>query len=112
MSRAAHTRISGSTDPHRALDALQKATTALANAAADPEPTLRLALELLIDSTGADAGAVAVPGDAGELPRLLAQQALEEAGPISMTVLETALAEQQEQATISEPPASASVLAS
>jgi transcriptional regulator with GAF, ATPase, and Fis domain len=111
MTRSPKTqKPSGPTDPGRALEALRGATAAFAEAAADSEQTLRVALDLLIEVTGADAGAVAVPGGPDGLPRLLAQRSLEEAGPVSMTVLETALADGSARTEVSEPPASASVL--
>src|SRR5262245_55120519 len=111
MKRPVRTKeTSTPTDPGLALEALRRATAAFAEAAADSEGTLRLALDLLIEVTGADAGAVGVPGGPDGLPRLLAQRSLEEAGPVSMTVLEATLGEESGQTTINEPPTSASVL--
>jgi transcriptional regulator with GAF, ATPase, and Fis domain len=97
------------TDASEALAALRAATVAFANAEADSDATLRLALGHLIAVTGADAGAVAVPGEDGR-PEVLAERFLGQAGPLSMTALQRALEAQDEEPTVSEPPASASVL--
>jgi sigma-54 dependent transcriptional regulator, flagellar regulatory protein len=100
------------TDPKQALLALESATVAFANADADSERTLGIALDHLIDVTGADAGAIAVPDPQDGKPEFLAERFLDEAGPVSRTVLESALADRDAKTIVTEPPASASVFAS
>ena len=101
------------TDPRQALFALQSATVAFANAQADSDQTLHLALDHLIEVTGADAGAIAVPDpDGSGRPVFLSERFLDEAGPISRTVLQSALAHPDSGAIVTEPPASQSVYAS
>jgi transcriptional regulator with GAF, ATPase, and Fis domain len=102
-------RVPNTTDASQVLAALRAATVAFAAAEADSDATLRLALDHLISVTGADAGAVAVPGPDGR-PEVLAERFVDELGPLSMTALETTLGAADEWATITEPPASASVL--
>jgi hypothetical protein len=53
------------TDLNEALSALRRATVAFADVEAASGQTLQLALYQLIEVTGADAGAIAVPGRAG-----------------------------------------------
>jgi hypothetical protein len=100
------------TDPKQALRALESATVAFANAEADSDQTLRMALDHLIEVTGADAGAIAVPDPETGRPEFLAERFLDEAGPVSRTVLENALVDPSAHAVVTEPPASASVFAS
>jgi transcriptional regulator with GAF, ATPase, and Fis domain len=97
------------TDPEAALAALRDATVAFSDAEqGDPEETLQLALEHLIAVTSADAGAIAVPGPEGR-PVLLAERFLDQVGPLSMSVLARTLRERGHEATVNEPPSSASV---
>jgi transcriptional regulator with GAF, ATPase, and Fis domain len=98
------------TDPNEALSALEHATMAFADAEIGSDETIQLGLRHLMEVTGADAGAVAVPDEDGE-PVLLAQRALASAGPLSRTALAATLQEAAPQATITEPPMSSSVLA-
>jgi two-component system, NtrC family, response regulator AtoC len=95
-----------STDLNQALSALQRATVAFADVEADSGQTLQLALHHLIEVTGADAGAIAVPGENGNPAVLLAEQSLLNAGPVSRSILDATLAEASPQAAITEPPAS------
>jgi transcriptional regulator with PAS, ATPase and Fis domain len=101
-----------STDLNQALSALQRATVAFADVEADSGQTLQLALHHLIEVTGADAGAIAIPGEHEGQAVLLAEHALMNAGPVSRSILEATLAEASAQAAITEPPASTSASAS
>jgi transcriptional regulator with GAF, ATPase, and Fis domain len=98
------------TDPNEALHALEHATVAFADAEIGSDRTIQLGLRHLMEVTGADAGAVAVPDENRE-PVLLAQRSLASAGPLSRTALAATLQEASPQATITEPPASSSVAA-
>jgi transcriptional regulator with GAF, ATPase, and Fis domain len=100
------------TDPAQALVVLREATAAFADAQVDSDERLRLALDHLIEVTDADAGAVAVPGAHGKAPVLIAERFLDDVGPLSMTVLQSTLAAGGPGASITDPPASASVVAS
>ena len=100
---------STSTDLDHALVALHRATLAFAEQDADSTETLRNALELLIEVTGADAGAVAVPGGPDGRPLLLAERFMDDAGPVSMTVLEKTLNGAASHASLIDPPPSTSV---
>jgi transcriptional regulator with GAF, ATPase, and Fis domain len=97
---------------NEALSALQRATVAFADVEADSGQTLQLALHHLIEVTGADAGAIAVPGEHEGPAVLLAEQAMLGAGAVSKSILEATLAEVSAQAAITEPPASTSAHAS
>jgi transcriptional regulator with PAS, ATPase and Fis domain len=89
----------------QALSALQKATMAFADVEADSGQTLQLALHQLIEVTGADAGAVAVPGPPGGAVILLAERCLLGAGSVIQSTLQAVLAERSPQAAINEPTA-------
>jgi transcriptional regulator with PAS, ATPase and Fis domain len=95
-----------STDLNQALSALQRATVAFADVEADSGQTLQLALHHLIDVTGADAGAIAIPGEQEGPAVLLVEHALLNAGPVARSILEATLAEASAQAAITKPPAS------
>src|SRR5262245_55680932 len=89
----------GATDASNALAALRAATVAFAEAVAGSDAVLRPALDHLIAVTGADAGAVAVPGADGR-PRVLAERSTDDLGPLSMTALQSALAAEHPEALI------------
>src|SRR5687767_2771303 len=108
-----HHSTAMTTDPRRALKALRDATEAFTDLDPDPHQTLRLALDLLLRVTDADAGAIAVPSEHPEQPPvLLVRRSLGEASLISMSVLEAALGDPKARPMLSAPPQSESVVVS
>jgi transcriptional regulator with GAF, ATPase, and Fis domain len=97
------------TDPDQALAALRRAILDFVEEEADSDRTLRIALDRLIEVTGADAGAVGIPGGTDGRPTLLAQRFLRGATAVSMTALQSTLDAPEPRAAIAEPPRSRSV---
>lgn len=86
----------------KALSTLQKATLAFADMEVDSTQTLELALNHLIETTGADDGAIAVAGALDGEPLVLAGHTISKTSPSLMQALRITLAELAE-ATILKP---------
>ncbi|MBI2570905.1 MAG: sigma-54-dependent Fis family transcriptional regulator [Candidatus Schekmanbacteria bacterium] len=97
------------TNLRRALALLHEAITALSDRSGDSKQTLRDALDQLMAVTESDAGAICVPGEESDDPRLIVQRQMQEGPELSRTVLRPVLAGRNRRSLIDAVPESASV---